>query len=442
MALAQGSSELIWWPYLIAKYGLTFLFLLLPACLLQYPLTYEIGRYTVLTGETIWTGFVRLNRFFTLGLWVLMVIQFFWFGAFASSGGTALAALTHYPHGWSVRGQSLFWGYVSIGIFLTALVFSKIIYTTIERIMWAVAVLTLFGLVAACTHPRVLSVLPTFIQGLAGPVRPLPRPWDPADTTLLLTAITFAGLGGFWTLFYSYWLHEKGVGMANYTKPMGGLTASHEAQPADSFLPQEDTESQFNLRSWFRFLKVDAGVGIVGNILTTLMACLLAYAVLFPEGLFPREWELAVVQAKFFELRWGEVGRMLFLVVAAAFLCDTWLSTVDAVSRVNTDIVLRFFPKAQRISAHRWYFLFIGVFTLITCATMPLAQPGPLIFISAVIGFAGTVLFTGAIWLLNFCWLPPHLPAFAQPRLRARLALGVSFAAYVGLAIAYLRALI
>ncbi|MGH8614692.1 MAG: Nramp family divalent metal transporter, partial [Gammaproteobacteria bacterium] len=51
MALAQGSGELIWWPYIIAKYGLTFLCLLIPACLLQYPLNYEIGRYTLLTGE-------------------------------------------------------------------------------------------------------------------------------------------------------------------------------------------------------------------------------------------------------------------------------------------------------------------------------------------------------------------------------------------------------
>jgi hypothetical protein len=51
MALAQGSGELIWWPYLIAKYGLAFLFLVLPACLLQFPVIYEIGRYTALTGE-------------------------------------------------------------------------------------------------------------------------------------------------------------------------------------------------------------------------------------------------------------------------------------------------------------------------------------------------------------------------------------------------------
>jgi len=66
MALAQGSGELIWWPLIIAKYGLTFLFLLLPACLLQFPVIYEIVRYTTLTGESICQGFMRLNRYFAL----------------------------------------------------------------------------------------------------------------------------------------------------------------------------------------------------------------------------------------------------------------------------------------------------------------------------------------------------------------------------------------
>ena len=99
MALAQGSSELIWWPYLIAKYGLTFLCLLIPACLLQFPINYAIGSYTLLTGETIFQGFFRLHRLVGLALWILMTASLLWFGAFASAGGTALAALTDFPSG-------------------------------------------------------------------------------------------------------------------------------------------------------------------------------------------------------------------------------------------------------------------------------------------------------------------------------------------------------
>ena len=97
MALAQGSGELIFWPYTIAKYGLTFLFLLIPACLLQFPVIYEIGRYTLLTGESIFQGFIRLNRKFAFFLWILMTLSFLWFGAFAAAGGTSIAALTEFP---------------------------------------------------------------------------------------------------------------------------------------------------------------------------------------------------------------------------------------------------------------------------------------------------------------------------------------------------------
>ena len=135
MALAQGSGELIWWPYIIAKYGLSFLFLLLPACLLQFPVTYEIGRYTVLTGESIFQGFIRLQRHFAFFLWILMTLSFLWFGAFAAAGGTSLAALTNFPAGWSPRGQTLFWGYASMAVFLFAILLSKVIYQLVEGFM-------------------------------------------------------------------------------------------------------------------------------------------------------------------------------------------------------------------------------------------------------------------------------------------------------------------
>src|SRR3970282_779552 len=124
MALAQGSGELIFWPYTIAKYGLAFLFLLLPACLLQFPIIYEIGRYTLLTGESIFQGFIRLNRYCAVVLWILMTLSFLLFGAFAAAWGTSVAALTDLPSGWSRQQQTLFWAYMSMALFLAALLMS------------------------------------------------------------------------------------------------------------------------------------------------------------------------------------------------------------------------------------------------------------------------------------------------------------------------------
>jgi hypothetical protein len=439
MALAQGSGELIWWPYIIAKYGLTFLFLLLPACLLQYPLTYSIGYYTLATGESIFQGFIRLNRFFGLFLWVLMTLSFLWFGAFASAGGTALAELTGFPAGWTERGQTLFWAYLSMGVFLSAILLSRVVYNLIEGFMKFVAVLTVVGLVWACTTPKVLSAVPGFLSGLLGPAGPMPRAWDPSDSTKLLTAITFAGLGGFWTLFYSYWLRDKGAGMAAHIgRITGPITGKPEVIPDSGFVPADDEENKKIFRGWRRYLLCDSGLGIFGNILTTLMTCLLAYALLFPEGLLPEGYRIAVVQSAFFEVSWGRVGTVVFLIIAAAFLSDTWLATVDAVSRIQADILHSLFPVTRRISVRALYYVFLGVLTLITSITMLFTAPGPLILTSAVIGFSGTVIFSGAIIVLNHSYLPRHVPGWARPGRVLKCLMVVVFIAYLALAAGYL----
>jgi hypothetical protein len=346
--------------------------------------------------------------------------------------------LTHFPTGWSARSQTLFWGYASMLVFLAAILLSKVIYQLVEVFMWGVALLTLAGLLWACANTEALRALPAFARALFVPDLSMPRPWDPADATKLLTAITFAGLGGFWTLFYSYWVRDKGSGMAHYMGRLTGpITGKPETIPASGFTPGND-EGLAHVGRWRRFLFWDITIGIGGNLLTTLMTCLLAYALLFPKGILPQGYELAVVQSRFFEVSWGTVGRILFLIVAAAFLSDTWLATVDAVSRVHTDCLYAFFPKAQALSVRAWYLIFLFVLTAITSITMGAAEPGPLILLSAVIGFVGTVLFSVALIFLNHVYLPRHLPSLARPGKLNLIFLCVACAAYLLLALAYL----
>jgi len=77
---------------------------------------------------------------------------------------------------------------------------------------------------------------------------------------------------------------------------------------------------------------------------------------------------------------------------------------------------------------------------VITSLTMLVAAPGPLILTSAVIGFAGTVIFPAALWLLNRR-LAPRLPAWAVPGRASQWLLGVAWVVYLALAVAYLAAL-
>jgi hypothetical protein len=199
IALAAGSGELIWWPRLVAKYGESFLFLLIPATLLQLPLTYAIGRYTMATGESIWQGFIRLNKWFALLLWAMMTVQFFWLGGWVTAGSSGLAHLVDFPHGWDQRAKTLFWSWLTIGILFPTLLFSPRAYRFVEGVMWFISIVTFLGLLLACLHPVVLRTLPSFLKGLLlpyfPPFAPLPRPWDPQDANALLTSLIFARFG-------------------------------------------------------------------------------------------------------------------------------------------------------------------------------------------------------------------------------------------------------
>ncbi|MBI3318587.1 MAG: hypothetical protein HYZ90_05545, partial [Candidatus Omnitrophica bacterium] len=119
-------------------------------------------------------------------------------------------------------------------------------------------------------------------------------------------------------------------------------------------------------------------------------------------------------------------------------LSDTWLATVDAVARINTDISLSFFPAARRRSARWWYYLWVGWLTAVTSVKVLFDAPGPLILLSAVIGFMGTVLFTGALFGVSYRLLPRMVPSAVLPGCWAFWPLAVSYAAYLLLAAAYL----
>lgn len=439
MALAQGSGELIWWPYIVAKYGLGFVCFLIPACLLQLPVNYAIGRYTALTGEGIFSGFIRLNRWFAFFLWILFTISFLWIGAFTTAGGTALAELTHFPSFLSVKGQSLFWAYVSIILFFLAILLSKVIYQLIEKIMWIIAIATFIGLVVACTHSDVVAKIPEFAVSLVKPSFPLAQKFDPADSTRLLTAITFAGLGGFWTLFYSYWLREKGVGMGGrigrITSP---ITGHLEKIPDVGFKPDDCLMNSKEFAKWKKYLLFDNSIGVIGNIFTTLMTCLLAYVILQPKGLLPKDYQIAVVQSEFFFKSFGLIGKLAFLFVGAVFLSDTWLTTVDAVSRIHVECLSSFFPKVKRISARTWYYIMIVILTIITSITMVFSAPGPLILMTAVIGFIGTVIFVTALFILNLTWIKNNISIIFKPSALSVSTLCVSMITYYALAGGYL----
>ncbi len=191
------------------------------------------------------------------------------------------------------------------------------------------------------------------------------------------------------------------------------------------------------LAKWLRYLVVDSGVGVCGNLLTTLLTCLLAYALLFPQGLFPEGYRLAVVQSEFFAARFGGLGRIIFLVVAAAFLCDTWIVTMESVARIHADLSRAVFRRLRTVPTRRLYYLFLAAGSTMTVVTLPMATPGALILLMAVIGFIGTVIYTWGLVALNYGYLPSIAPETAPRGGIGRALLVLSASTYTLLAILY-----
>ena len=64
MGLAIGTGELILWPHLVVKHGLSLLWLALIGILCQYFINQEVARHAVATGEGFFTTSARVFRWF------------------------------------------------------------------------------------------------------------------------------------------------------------------------------------------------------------------------------------------------------------------------------------------------------------------------------------------------------------------------------------------
>ena len=66
VGLSVGAGELIIWPRMTAEFGATMTWAALLGIFLQLWINMEIGRYTLATGESVYTGYARVSRWFAV----------------------------------------------------------------------------------------------------------------------------------------------------------------------------------------------------------------------------------------------------------------------------------------------------------------------------------------------------------------------------------------
>ena len=99
VGLSIGAGEIIVWPLLVAEYGAGMVWAAVLGVFLQMWINFEVGRWTIATGETVYTGFARVWRGFA-PLFILLTI-FSWIApGWGRASGLALKALLVGPTGY------------------------------------------------------------------------------------------------------------------------------------------------------------------------------------------------------------------------------------------------------------------------------------------------------------------------------------------------------
>jgi hypothetical protein len=449
VGLSVGAGEIVIWPWIVAQYGASMVWAAVLGVFLQLWVNFEIGRWTVATGETMYTGYSRVWRGFG-PLFILLTFAGWLAPGWAQASGDALKALIGGPEfgQGTVWGSKTFWTTITFGIVVLLLFGPKMIYRTVEKsIEVLIATITVGLILVAC----VVGTAGTWQELGAGVVN-VGYKADSFPMKELFIALVFAGAGGTSNLFYSFYLRDKNIGMGALIPDLQNpLRGRNETIPASGYTFADTEENTRRFRSWFRFILVDQTTFFwLLNTFTLLLFIFGALAVLHhhPRGepLVPERgrliWDESIILGEVFG-RWGgatggALGRTIFLMVGVATLFSTQLALVDGVSRSLSDIIYTNVPLARKRDVSWWYMVIALawiVMGIVITFVMEQRQLGAgelgVLFNAAYMGGFAMAIYVPLTLYINL----RHLPRSARPGYVHIAMMVVATAVYTGFAL-------
>lgn len=429
MGLSIGAGELIVWPRVTAQYGASMTWAALLGVFIQLWLNIEIGRYTLATGESVYTGYARLSRLFP---WVFLALNVTgWIiPGWARACGGALKVLMVGPDGW---GSPTAWTVITFAGVAAVLFGPKSMYRSLERTVAILIVTMTLGLVSIAISVTDLETWQSLGRGMIN--IPFKDPNMPGYE--LFSAIVFAGAGGTANLFFSFYIRDKGWGMGAHLPAVVNPLRGREEKAVDVGFRIRPTPGNLKRwKDWFRHLTLDQILFFwFLNTITILLFIVGALAVLHPRQLVPSQELLIWQEAKILEVGFGTLGRYLFLIVGVATLFSTQLTLVDGVARSCADILHANFRSARRTHLSTWYgriaaaWMVCGIGLTYVYESIP-----PFVFLLSA-GFFGGIamaIYAPLTILINV----RYLPASIRPT-KARIAiLSAVSAFYIAFAVA------
>lgn len=399
-ALSVGGFEAYHAGYMGAKgfVGIFWLYIVSSFC--QLFLNQEIARYTLATGETALQGFTRMGppKLWAWASAIMCWIQVAW-PAWITGAAAGAAAVFGFGS-WQV------WSVVALIAVYLCFAASKIVYKTLEKLMYAAFVVANLGL---AFFTVTMSTPATAGETLKG--------WVsfgviPAGITLgAIGPFLLQPAGGFWNFWHTYWVREKGMGMGAYFGHVTGLITKPEEIRRTGYILDGDNPIEVEkFRGWLRINNWSLAVFfvILGGIFFTYFASLAGYTAKVTYNMeVPSGWKIAIVLAEIFKSAYGQIGFMFFGVVLIFALFDSQFSIYDGIARMWADtIYLEHGEAAGRKPYRFWYFVVLGALVLYGLIGIFWKTPYIIWLISNWLGTAAQAYITFMIITLNRKYLP------------------------------------
>jgi hypothetical protein len=437
-----GSGEFLLGPAAFVKYGLALLWIVGIASLLQTLFNLELMRYTLATGEPVFTGFMRTRPRSTFWAWVYSLLFFLQLGWPGWAGAAAGALFFLVTRRLPAAGDADLVYAIGVGLFIlcgSVLLIGRRIERTLEYLNWVMVVFILggMGLLALLFVP-----LGTWISAITGFVG-----YDPAGGTfrfvpsgadffLLGAVAAYSGAGGVINITLSNWARDKGYGMGSvvgYIPAAVGGKKVALAHTGSTFEPTPENMERWH--GWWRIVRVDQWCIYFAGALLGMMLPALLYVTFLPAGTDIRGLGIAAALANAVASQKGAIfgGAIAFLGVWLLF--KTQLDILEGMTRAITDIL---WTGSKRIRAWRGgdvrivYYGVLLVVVLWGIFALRLTQPIVLLALSANMGGIVFIISSMHLLYINTTLLPPELRPPMSRRI-ALVALAVFYGAFLGL---------
>ena len=398
-----GSGEWLLGPAVTSEYGGFLLWLVPVSIILQVIINTEFIRYTMYTGEPIYTGFMRTSpgpHFWGVFYITAAFLQLSWPG-WASAAATALTALYigDFPtteHAYLIKIFGFIW-FLSTTVIV---IFGEKIEQTIEIIQWffiAAILLFLVFVTVSFTSPATWSAAARGVTYFG--VLPPGLDW-----VIISAFIADAGAGGVINGTIGNWFRDKGFAMGKTVGYIPAIIGGRKISltKTGKVFPLTP-ENKKSWREWWKFVSADQyGIWAIGCFLGMMLPALITLEFVPYGTKFDNQFGIAVYQAQYMSLATGNhIFWLVILLIGFWILYSTQLGVTDAFVRMVTDIIWSGSSRIRRWRGGDIRFVYYGVLFLFTLwgLFILLLDVKPLLLILIGANIAG----------INFAFLGLHI---------------------------------